>query len=81
MNHPYSKYENSEEWILYTKIIKDLIENNDIELLTPIEYVVGYICKEFQIKHPSKDMYEWILNAYYRKEKEDVLYRTIFILN
>ena len=58
MNHPYSKYENSEEWILYTKIIKDLIENNDIELLTPIEYVVGYICKEFQIKHPSKDMYE-----------------------
>gem|GEM_PF-2396761 len=26
-------------------IINDLLDNNDIELQTPIEYVVGYICK------------------------------------
>ncbi len=26
-------------------LINDLINNNDIELQTPIEYVVGYICK------------------------------------
>lgn len=25
--------------------IEDLVENNDIELFTPIEYIVGHICK------------------------------------
>ncbi len=27
--------------------VEDLVENNDIELLTPIEYIVGYICKKY----------------------------------
>ena len=31
--------------ISYLNLINDLINNNDIELQTPIEYVVGYICK------------------------------------
>ena len=41
MQHPYIKYEQDKTWT----VVNDLINNNDIELQTPIEYVVGYICK------------------------------------
>lgn len=41
MQHPYIKYEQDKIWT----VVNDLINNNDIELQTPIEYVVGYICK------------------------------------
>lgn len=46
MKHPYQKYETSELWAVVKSSIEDLVENNDIELSTPIEYVVGYICKK-----------------------------------
>ena len=45
MQHPYKNYEQSKAWNVINKLIKDLVDNNDIELQTPIEYVVGYICK------------------------------------
>ena len=45
MKHPYKNYEKTKEWQLLLTLIKDLIANGDIELFTPIEYVVGYICK------------------------------------
>jgi hypothetical protein len=45
LNHPYQKYENSKLWIAVENAIDDLIENQDIELTTRKEYVVGYICK------------------------------------
>ncbi|MBD9246502.1 hypothetical protein [Prevotella sp.] len=45
MKHPYQEYETSELWDVVKSSIEDLVENNDIELSTPIEYVVGYICK------------------------------------
>lgn len=45
MKHPYKAYETSELWKIVKSSIEDLVENNDIELSTPIEYVVGYICK------------------------------------
>ena len=45
MKHPYKEYETSKLWIFVKSSIEDLVENNDIELFTPIEYVVGYICK------------------------------------
>lgn len=45
MKHPYQEYETSELWAVVKSSIEDLVENNDIELSTPIEYVVGYICK------------------------------------
>ena len=45
MKHPYKEYETSELWEVVKSSIEDLVENNDIELSTPIEYVVGYICK------------------------------------
>ena len=45
MQHPYIKYEQDKIWTVVNDLINDLINNNDIELQTPIEYVVGYICK------------------------------------
>ena len=43
MQHPYIKYEQDKIWTVVNDLINDLINNNDIELQTPIEYVVGYI--------------------------------------
>ena len=45
MKHPHEEYEASRLWEFVKSSIEDLVENNDIELLTPIEYIVGYICK------------------------------------
>lgn len=45
MKHPYQEYEASKLWMNVKSSVEDLVENNDIELLTPIEYIVGYICK------------------------------------
>lgn len=45
MKHPYEEYETSKLWKIVKSSIEDLVENNDIELFTPIEYIVGYICK------------------------------------
>jgi len=45
MNHPYIKYENSQLWNVIKKILNESINNNDIELLTPEEYVIGMFCK------------------------------------
>ena len=45
MQHPYIKYEQDKTWTVVNDLINDLINNNDIELQTPIEYVIGYICK------------------------------------
>lgn len=43
----------SKTWNAVARLIKDLVDNNDIELLTPKEYVIGYICKGLS-KHSSK---------------------------
>ncbi|MEY5041269.1 MAG: hypothetical protein RLZZ414_817 [Bacteroidota bacterium] len=45
MNHPYKDYENNKLWELIEKGIDDLIENQDIELTTRKEYVIGYLCQ------------------------------------
>lgn len=45
MQHPYKKYEQDKTWTIVNNLINDLVDNHDIELLTPIEYVVGHICK------------------------------------
>ena len=44
-NTHIKKYEQDKTWAIVNNLINDLLDNNDIELLTPIEYVVGYICK------------------------------------
>ena len=45
MKHPYEEYKASRLWEFVKSSIEDLVEDNDIELLTPIEYIVGHICK------------------------------------
>jgi len=45
LNHPYKSYENTDLWNTIKKGILDLVENNDLELNTPIEYIVGYLCE------------------------------------
>lgn len=49
MKHPYEEYETSKLWGLVKSSIEELVENNDMELFTPIEYVVGYICKNISL--------------------------------
>lgn len=43
MNHPYKIYENTKHWETIEKAIMDLETNQDINLLTAYEYVIGYI--------------------------------------
>ncbi len=54
MKHPYKEYESSKFWEIVKSSIEELVENNDIELQTPIEYVVGYICKNISLTNTSK---------------------------
>ena len=44
MRHPY-KYEQDGIWTTVSQLIADQRDNHDIELLTPMAYAVGYICK------------------------------------
>ena len=46
ISHPYLDFEGTEQWEIIRNTLEELIENNDLELYTPIEYVVGAICKE-----------------------------------
>ncbi len=46
--HPYIEYENTPIWSVINKIISEFEENQDIQLLTPREYVIGYICKQIE---------------------------------
>ena len=45
MPHPYQEYESTELWNLVEDSIRNLADNKDVELMTNIEYVVGYLCK------------------------------------
>ena len=46
MTQPYDKYKTSSEWTIVEKAIRNLMDNNDLELTTKEEYVVGYISKQ-----------------------------------
>ena len=45
MEHPYKEYEQDGIWTTVSQLIADQRDNHDIELLTPMAYAVGYICK------------------------------------
>ena len=53
MNHPYKQFENTALWTILEKSLNELVSNNDIELLTPYEYVIGYLCQ--QLANVEKD--------------------------
>jgi len=48
MSHPYMEYENTALWIVLQKAINELKENQDIEITTKEEYVIGYLCKSLK---------------------------------
>lgn len=48
--HPYTEYENTPLWRAIEKAIRDLEENQDFQLTTPLHYVVGYLCKQVSRK-------------------------------
>jgi hypothetical protein len=45
MNHPYKKYESLSLWSTIKKALADLVENQDVEITTNEEYVIGYLCQ------------------------------------
>ena len=51
--NPYTHYQNTEEWAIIERLLKDLMANQDIELKTAPEYVIGYIVREL---HSIRDL-------------------------
>lgn len=47
---PYYPYQNTEEWAIIERLLNDLMANQDIELKTAPEYVIGYIVRELRNK-------------------------------
>ena len=64
MKHPYEEYETSKLWGLVKSSIEELVENNDMELFTPIEYVVGYICKNISSTNIGKRLRVYTIVAF-----------------
>ena len=54
-NHPYRQFEDTNNWRIIESSLNELIINNDIELLTPKEYVIGYICMRLANNDNSSD--------------------------
>lgn len=50
IKHPYQEYEQTQLWELINKAIDDLVKNQDIEITTRKEYVIGYLCKTIKLK-------------------------------
>ena len=44
---PYDKYKSTEEWRIIHQSLQELVDNDNIKLLTPNDYVIGYIVKQF----------------------------------
>jgi hypothetical protein len=54
--NPYGHYQNTEEWVIIARLLEELITNQDIELKTPAEYVIGYLVEKLR----NKDLKEEI---------------------
>jgi hypothetical protein len=50
LTNPYAHFQNTEEWIIVERLLSSLIENQDIELKTAPEYVIGYLVQELRNK-------------------------------
>jgi hypothetical protein len=44
-NFPYKKYMDHPAWTVMEQAVVDLVENEDLELLTPARYVIGSLLK------------------------------------
>lgn len=49
-NAPYAQYQNTEEWVIIEYLLKELESNQDIELKTAPEYVIGYLVEKLRNK-------------------------------
>ena len=47
-NTPYAQYQNTEEWAIIEYLLKELENNQDIELKTAPEYVIGYLVEKLR---------------------------------
>ena len=52
-DHPYTQYEGTRLWSAIKKAVRDLEENQDLELTTVPEYVIGYMCKVVSRRIPA----------------------------
>ena len=48
LNTPYTDYRDTEEWIIIEYLLKELETNQDIELKTAPEYVIGYLVEKLR---------------------------------
>ena len=44
---PCDKYKSTKEWRKIHQLQQELVDNDNIKLLTPNAYVIGYIVKQF----------------------------------
>lgn len=58
MNHPYEKYEKTEIWTIVSKALIELQKNQDIEITTKEEYVIGFLCKKITLYTKNLDIRE-----------------------
>lgn len=52
--HPYTEYQQTQLWELIEKAVNDLVKNQDIELTTRKEYIIGYLCKSIKFYLKNK---------------------------
>ena len=48
LNTPYTDYRDTEEWVIIEYLLKELENNQDIELKTAPEYVIGYLVEKLR---------------------------------
>ena len=47
---PYQQYRDTEEWAIIANSLKELENNQDIELKTTPEYIIGYLVENLKNK-------------------------------
>lgn len=58
---PYTQYQNTEEWVIIEYLLNELENNQDIELKTAPEYVIGYLVEKLRNKDLLKNKEQEVL--------------------
>jgi len=53
---PYQQHQNTEEWAIIANLLAELKNNQDIELKTAPEYVVGYLVERLRNKGEGQEL-------------------------
>lgn len=54
LSNLYEKHKNTKNWDIVWQSIDELVENNDLEELTPRGHIVGYICEKLEKEAQTK---------------------------